>query len=86
MRELSPYEHVNAPHVEGYFHTLDARFTITPLANGKTRLSLATHHELDLEPALYWVPIAEWITHANKMRVLTHFRDQAEANGSPRPG
>ncbi len=79
MRELSPYAHVNAPHVIGYFRTRDARFVITPLPNGRTRLSLATHHELDLEPALYWLPIAEWATHVNKVRVLQHFRQQAEA-------
>jgi hypothetical protein len=79
MHELSPYAHVNAPHVNGYFRTLDARFTITPLADGKTRLTLATHHDLDLEPALYWLPLAEWATHANKVRVLEHFRRQAEA-------
>lgn len=78
MRELSPYAHVNAPHVIGYFRTRDARFIITPLPNGMTRLSLATHHELDLEPALYWLPIAEWATHVNKVRVLSHFRTQAE--------
>jgi hypothetical protein len=80
MREFSPYQHVNAPHQSGYFKTLDARFTITPLADGKTRLSLATRHELDLEPALYWTPFAIWATHANKARVLRHFRQQAEAS------
>jgi hypothetical protein len=79
MRELSPYRNVNAPHVRGYFRTLNARFTLTPLANGKTRLSLATRHELDLGPALYWVPIAQWAVHENKVRVLRHFREQAEA-------
>jgi len=80
MRELSPYAHVNAPHVKGYFHTIDARFTLTPLADGETRLTLATRHELDLEPALYWIPFAEWATHANKVRVLNHFKQQAEAS------
>ena len=83
MHELSPYAHVNAPHTEGYFRTLDARFTITPLADGKTRLTLTTQHELDLEPALYWMPIAQWATHANKVRVLAHFRRQAEAQRAP---
>lgn len=78
MRELSPYSQVNAPHVQGYFRTRDARFTITPLGDGRTRLTLATHHDLDLEPAPYWLPLAEWATHANKVRVLAHFRDQAE--------
>ncbi len=86
MRELSPYSHVNAPHENGYFRTLDARFTLTPIANGKTRLTLATRHALDLEPALYWTPMAQWAVHANKVRVLTHFKQQAEAgvrNGEP---
>lgn len=79
MRELSPYAQVNAPHDRDYFRTLDARFTLTPLAGGKTRLTLATRHALDLEPALYWTPLAEWAVHANKTRVLNHFREQAEA-------
>jgi hypothetical protein len=70
---------VNAPHVNGYFRTLDARFTITPLPNGHSRLSLATRHEMDLNPAFYWLPIAEWAVHTNKARVLAHFAKQAEA-------
>jgi hypothetical protein len=83
LRELSPYRKVNAPHVSGYFRTLDARFTLTPLANGHTRLSLATRHELDLNPAFYWLPIAKWAIHANKARVLAHFAQQAEAADHP---
>jgi hypothetical protein len=83
MHELSPHDHVNAPHVHGYFRTLDARFAITPLANGHTRLSLATRHELDLNPAFYWLPITKWAVHANKSRVLAHFARQAEAGSTP---
>ncbi len=79
MHELSPYRHVNAPHVNGYFRTLDARFTITTLANGHTLLSLATRHELDLNPAFYWLPMTKWAIHTNKVRVLAHFAQQAEA-------
>jgi len=59
MHELSPYAHVNAPHVSGYFRTIDARFTLARLADGKTRLMLTTRHELELEPALYWSPLAQ---------------------------
>jgi len=78
MRELSPYDHVNAPHTRSYFRTRDARFTITPLPDGRTRLTLATHHDLDLEPGMYWLPFAQWAVHANKTRVLRHFQQQAE--------
>lgn len=82
MAELTPYAHVNPPHLSGYFRTRDALFTITPLPNGRTRLTLTTHHELDLAPAVYWTPIAQWAVHENKRRVLAHFRDQAEARSS----
>jgi hypothetical protein len=84
MRELSPYQHVNAPHVNGYFRTLDARFTIAHLENGNTLLTLATRHELDLNPAIYWLPMAKWAIHTNKVRVLAHFAQQAEAAANGR--
>jgi len=78
MHELSPYREVHAPHLSGYFMTRDARFRIEPLANGKTRLTLATRHELSIAPIAYWKPISLWAIHANKRRVLEHFRNQAE--------
>lgn len=78
MRELSPYEHINAPHIDGYFRSTEVHFTITPLANGRSRLLFITRHELDIEPAIYWTPFAQWMIQANKTRVLNHFRRQAE--------
>jgi uncharacterized membrane protein YhaH (DUF805 family) len=79
LHELSPYDHVHAPHVNGYFRTSDAAFTLTPLADGRTRMTLTTRHSLDLQPAPYWSPIAHWAIHENKIRVLTQIRRQAEA-------
>ena len=81
---LSPYQQVHAPHVNGYFVTLNARFTITPLTNGHTRLTLDTRHELNLNPYVYWLPIVKWAIHTNKTRVLRHFAAQAEAAASDR--
>jgi hypothetical protein len=78
LKELSPYQEVHAPHVEGYFRTRTAEFDIAPIPGG-SRLMLKTTHELDLNPAFYWGPIARWVTHQNEIRVLTHFRDIAEA-------
>jgi hypothetical protein len=80
MREVSPYQDVLAPHVAGHFRTADAIFTITPISADVTRLTLTTHHDLDLEPAFYWMPFAQWAVHTNKVRVLNHFRQQAEQN------
>ncbi|MFT3725581.1 MAG: hypothetical protein QM773_18585 [Hyphomonadaceae bacterium] len=88
LKELSPYDQVQAPHLAGYFTTAYARFSITPLGDGRTRLSLETLHTLDLDPALYWTPIAQWAVHENKKRVLAHFASQAEdwaASGGRRP-
>ena len=85
LHELSPYREVHAPHLNGYFRTLDARFTITPLADGHTQLSLTTHHQLLLGPTLYWLPIAKWAVYTNKRRVLAHFAEQAEATAAAKP-
>jgi len=78
MRELSPYAHVDAPHVQGYFRTPLIVFDLQPLPGGRTRLSITGQHELDLEPALYWAPLARWVISANEQRVLEHIRRQAE--------
>jgi uncharacterized membrane protein YhaH (DUF805 family) len=78
MRELSPYRHVHAPHVVGYFRTSYTSFELAPRPDGGTEIIERTSHELKLEPALYWLPMARWIVHANNARVLAHVRQQAE--------
>ncbi len=79
MHELSPYQHVNAPHVKGYFRTSYTSFAIIPLGNGRCRVVENTRHELKLDPVLYWMPFARWIIHDNNMRVLSHIQHQSEA-------
>jgi uncharacterized membrane protein YhaH (DUF805 family) len=78
MRELSPYEHVHAPHIEGYFLTRSTSFELVPIAGGRTQLVERTAHELRLDPVLYWLPIARWAVDENNARVLAHIRRQAE--------
>lgn len=82
LHEISPYREVHAPHLNGYFRTLDARFTITQLADGHTLLTLTTRHELLLGPTFYWLPVAKWAVYTNKRRVLMHFAQQAEATAA----
>jgi uncharacterized membrane protein YhaH (DUF805 family) len=79
MRELSPYEHVYAPHALGYFTTMDMSFELLPLGDGRTRLIERTSHTLRLEPVLYWLPLARIMLDQNNARVLEHIRRQAEA-------
>ena len=78
MREMSPYEHVHAPHVNGYFTTRSVSFRMEPLPNGRARLELASTHELKLEPRVYWMTFANWIVKENGDRVLRHIKEQAE--------
>ena len=79
LRELSPYADVHAPHVDGYFRSVHARILLTPLEGGRTRLTLETTHELDLQPSYYWLPMVRWVVRENKARVLTQMKAQAEA-------
>jgi hypothetical protein len=78
MRELSPYEHVHAPHVIGYFRTTETSFELQPLTGGRTKIIERTRHELRLDPIPYWLPMARWVVGLNNVRVLTHLKHQAE--------
>lgn len=78
MRELSPYEHVHAPHAVGYFRTLHTSFELVRRADGHTDLIERTSHELRLDPVLYWLPMARWVVTENNARVLAHIRRHAE--------
>jgi uncharacterized membrane protein YhaH (DUF805 family) len=80
MRELSPYEHVHAPHVIGYFFTTLTSFELVPLADARTEVVEHTAHQLRLDPVFYWLPLARWIVHENNTRVLEHIKRQAEGS------
>ncbi len=84
LRELSPYADVHAPHVDGYFRSVHARLVLTPLEGGRTRLTLDTTHELDLQPSYYWLPMVRWVVRENKARVLSQMKAQAEAAAGSR--
>jgi hypothetical protein len=77
MRELSPYAHVHAPHVVGYFRTTNTSFELARCASG-TEVIEQTSHELKLQPVLYWLPLARSIVAANNARVLRHLKHEAE--------
>src|SRR6266436_6322093 len=78
MRELSPYGHVHAPHVAGFFVTTETSFELLPLPDGRTEILERTSHKLKLDPIFYWLPMARFAVHANNTRVLAHIGRQAE--------
>jgi uncharacterized membrane protein YhaH (DUF805 family) len=78
MRELSPYAHVHAPHVVGYFRTREASFELVAREGGRTEIVERTSHELRLDPTLYWLPLARLVVAENNARVLQHIKHRAE--------
>jgi len=80
MEEMSPYRRVHAPHVSGYFTTTRTSFTLSPMASGRTRLTIADSHLLRLDPALYWEPMARWAIAQNVNRVLRSIKRSAESH------
>jgi hypothetical protein len=81
MKEMSPYQHVNAPHVDGYFQTGETQFEIEALSETQTRLTIRAAHRLRIDPVIYWEPIARWAASSNTRRVLRDIKVKAERFG-----
>jgi len=78
MKEMSPYRHVHAPHVDGYFDTGETQFEIEAQGERRTRLTIRAAHRLRIDPVIYWEPIARWAARSNTRRVLRDMKAKAE--------
>lgn len=86
MTELSPYQHIDAPHLEGYMVSRGGEFRLVPLPGGRTRLEGSTFYTLSIYPEGYWVVWGELLLHAIHGRVLDHIKNLAEhPDGAPLP-
>jgi hypothetical protein len=80
MHEWSPWEHVNAPHVDGYIVSHRGEFRLVALDGGtRTRLEGTTWYHLDMFPQAYWTLYSDELLHSIHRRVLHHIRDLSEA-------
>jgi hypothetical protein len=82
MTEMSPYRHVHAPHVNGYFQTGETRFELETLDANRTRLTILAAHRLRIDPIIYWEPIARWAANSNTRRVLDDLKRRAEGTSN----
>lgn len=78
MKELSFYDHVDAPHLNGYFRSVKGEFRLVPTSDGKTRLEGRTWYEMDIQPGWYWQIYGRWFIHKIHLRVLTHIKNLSE--------
>jgi hypothetical protein len=78
LNELTPYGHIDAPHVHGYFVSEKGQFSLTPLPGGRTRVEGTTWYRHTMWPAEYWRLWSDYIIHKIHFRVLEHIRSEAE--------
>jgi uncharacterized membrane protein YhaH (DUF805 family) len=80
LNELTPYGHINPPHLQGYFISHGGQFLLTALPGGKTRLEGTTWYHHSMWPATYWHWWSDYVIHKIHMRVLNHIRERAETS------
>jgi uncharacterized membrane protein YhaH (DUF805 family) len=79
LNELTPYGHIDAPHLHGYFVSEEGQFLLTALPGGRLRLEGATWYHNAMWPATYWHWWSDYIIRKIHSRVLEHIRAQAES-------
>ena len=77
MKELSLYEHIEAPHLHGHMVSHHGQFLL--IQHGEeVRLEGSTWYTHSLSPQWYWGPISDYMIHRIHERVLNHIKLIAE--------
>jgi len=83
MEELTPYRHIEPPHLKGYFVSHLGQFELTRLPGNRTRLTGTTWYTDRIWPSSYWRLWSDYIIHRIHLRVLRHIEVEAERAVSP---
>ena len=78
LNELTPYGHIAARHLHGYFESEHGQFLLTALPGGRTRLEGTTWYRNAIWPGAYWRVWSDYIVHRIHLRVLEHIKKQVE--------
>lgn len=81
MRELSPYQFIHPPHLDGTMRSQKGEFRLTPLPHNRTLLEGHTWYNLQMRPEAYWTIWSDWILHRIHQRVLSHVKYLSEEPG-----
>jgi hypothetical protein len=84
LNELSPYGHIDTPHMRGYFASDEGQFRLIALSDGRTRLEGTTWYHNRIWPEAYWRLWSDAIIHRIHLRVLRHIKllSEADLNGA----
>jgi hypothetical protein len=77
MRELSLYEHIEAPHLHGHMVSHRGQFRLIE-RDGQVVLEGTTWYTHTLSPQWYWGPISDYMIHQIHERVLNHIKRASE--------
>lgn len=77
MNEMSPYGHIDVPHLHGTFVSRHGRFRLWE-ENGRVVLEGTTWYYQQLAPDFYWHCISDAIIHQIHLRVLEQIQRQSE--------
>ncbi len=78
MTELTIYERIDAPHIEGFFHSHRGQFDLSEQVDGTVLLTGTTWYSHAIWPAWYWRFWSDAILHRIHLRVLEHIKTNAE--------
>ena len=81
LNELTPYAHIEPPHLHGYFESHQGQFLLTPLPGNRTRLEGTTWYTHTIWPEAYWHLWSDYIIHRIHLRVLNHIKSRVESAG-----
>ncbi len=79
MRELSFYEHVEAPHLHGHMVSQRGQFRLIE-RDGQVVLEGTTWYTHTLSPQWYWGPVSDYMIHRIHERVLNHIKRTSEGS------
>lgn len=78
MRELTLWNGIRPPHLDGYLESTRGQFLLRSMPGGRTLLIGRTWYRTNMAPEAYWRLWADPIIHAIHLRVLEHVARLAE--------
>ncbi len=80
MEELTPFETIDAPHIDDFLVSERGEFLLEELPDGGTKLTGTTWYRHHIWPVSYWKLWSDEVIHRIHLRVLNHVKNSAEAH------
>jgi hypothetical protein len=80
MQELSVYDSIDAPHLQGYFKPAFGEFRIEQVDDSRCKLIAVTSYSYKITPAFYWKWWSDYLVNAMHRHVLNDIKLLAEEN------